>query len=130
MRGYMFRNRWLALLFVGLTLASVTKLVGTDKDHGTIQRAAGEIAAQRARAEQLAPAGRSASPAGGLQASPFSGDEDLIDDAAGEDPTPRGDPVASGPDEPGGTAGEITIVPGDEPGQPEAAPPPAGTLPQ
>ena len=40
MRGYMFRNRWFALLFVCLTLAGVTKLVGTDRESGAIQEAA------------------------------------------------------------------------------------------
>jgi hypothetical protein len=82
----MFRNRWGALLFVGLTLAGVAQLVGTGKGDGAIERARSQIAAQRARAGPIVT--RSA-PTGAAEVKvEFVPDEELIDLALGEDPTP------------------------------------------
>lgn len=93
MRGYMFRNRWFALLFVCLTLAGVTKLVGTDRESGAIQEAAGQLAETRAQAEQFSSATQE--PAAEITDEPdvmeLASDEDLIDPAVGEDPTPADD---------------------------------------
>ncbi len=89
MRDYMFRNRWGALLFVGLTLAGVTTLVGTDKNNGALQQAALEIERQQAQAEKFAkdPGGAKA-PQDEDDEANFISDEELIDPATGEDPTP------------------------------------------
>lgn len=86
MRGYMFRNRWGALLFVGLVLAAVTQLVGTGKGDGALAKATQDLVRQRAATASLtdrvnASAGRAAK----VQ---FASDEELIDPAQGEDPTP------------------------------------------
>ena len=47
MRGYMFRNRWWALIFAGLVLAGATRLVGTGHGDGALEQAIQEVAAQR-----------------------------------------------------------------------------------
>jgi len=88
MRGYMFRNRWLALLFVGLTLAAVTRLVGTEDSGGTLEETAAELVAQKKAAEGFV-AGQTQSESGaGDVRIEFTPDEELVDPAAGEDPTP------------------------------------------
>jgi hypothetical protein len=125
MRGYMFRNRWFALLFVCLTLAGVTKLVGTDKEQGTLQQAAGQVVAQKAQAERLTTSTQDI-PAedGSAEEIPLASDEELIDEALGEDPTPPEALVAaansSEPEEP---ADEIMLISRELPGQSPPAPP-------
>lgn len=90
MRGYMFRNRWGALLFVALTLAGVTRLVGSEDGEGAIQQAADRIAQQKAEADRLTsdvrqtPSAASTAP----ETVVLSADEELIDPATGDDPTP------------------------------------------
>lgn len=125
MRGYMFRNRWGALLFVGLTLAGVTTLVGTD-EHGAIQQAASQIAQQKAQADKLvAGAPEIAEPASGAPVTdvPFAADEDLIDPAMGIDPTPIDETAPIDPNDPDALAQEVIIVSRDVPGQgPPVAP--------
>ena len=89
MRGYMFRNRWGALFFVGLTLAGVTTLVGTEKEGGALQEATHQLARQKAQAEELAADPASATETGKpLKTVVIPADEELIDQALGEDPTP------------------------------------------
>lgn len=88
MRGYMFRNRWLAMLFVGMILAGVTRLVGTETDKGAIDAAATEIVKQKAQADQFAAdMSEAETPADDISVE-FTSDEELIDAAVGEDPTP------------------------------------------
>ena len=88
MRGYMFRNRWFALLFVAVTLAGVTRLVGTEKDRGAIDAAANEIVEQKAQADQFAGDMAAAEVPQDDFSVEFTSDEELIDAAVGEDPTP------------------------------------------
>lgn len=123
MRGYMFRNRWFALLFVGITLAGVTRLVGTGEDHGAIQEAADQIAETRAQAEQMTT--ETAALAGEADAveTAFAEDEELIDQALGEDPTPIDEFAAANPAEPEVPTDEVIIVSRDVPGQPAPAQP-------
>lgn len=85
MRGYMFRNKWLALLFVAMTLAGVTKLVGTEEKGGTLQETAGTIADQRDQFDRFGGDTASEAPAPEYVA---PSDEDLIDPATGIDPLP------------------------------------------
>ena len=87
MRGYMFRNRWFALLFVGLVLAGATRIVGTGKGDGALDDAAEQIAAQRDVAERFT-SGTQAEVADEDMDVAFTADEELIDSATGEDPTP------------------------------------------
>lgn len=95
----MFRNRWAALLFVAVTLAGVTKLVGTSEDGGAIQHAAEEIAHQKEQAERLTDDMSSPSSISAAQPSaPMLADEDLIDPAVGEDPTPIDEFAAANPE--------------------------------
>ncbi|WP_057881991.1 hypothetical protein [Tsuneonella troitsensis] len=92
MRGYMFRNRWLAMLFVALVLAGVTRVVGTGKGDGIIDEATEQLAAQRERAEALSDEIEAEAPEQAETeddaAELLASDEDLIDPAIGEDPTP------------------------------------------
>jgi hypothetical protein len=88
MRGYMFRNRWFALLFVGLTLAAVTRLVGTEDGKGALGEAAEELVAQKKTAEDVVAGRTQAQTTSNEMAVEFTPDEELIDPAAGEDPTP------------------------------------------
>ena len=86
MRGYMFRNRLGALFFVGATLVGVAQLVGTGKGDGAIEQARQQIAARPANAPDFAIGGGQ-----GVQTQArleFTPDDELIDLAAGEDPTP------------------------------------------
>lgn len=87
MRGYMFRNRWFALLFVALTLAGVTRLVGTEEDHGALTEATDTLVAQKNAVHAMSGQGT----ATGEESDPiveYISDEELIDPALGEDPTP------------------------------------------
>src|SRR5687768_3196327 len=88
MRGYMFRNRWLALLFVGLTLAAVTRLVGTEDERGVLDEAARELLAQKKNADRVMATPTPVKTDTEEVAIEFTPDEELIDPAAGEDPTP------------------------------------------
>ena len=85
MRGYMFRNRWFALLFVAFVLAGVTRLVGTGNGDGAIDLARKQIADQKVEAERLTTETTPAPTEANVQ---FTPDEELIDQALGEDPTP------------------------------------------
>lgn len=117
MRGYMFRNRWFALLFVAITLAGVTKLVGTDKEQGAVQQAAVQLAAQRVQAEQLTAPAQEPSADAHLDDVPYVDENELIDDAAGEDPTPVDEFAAANSDDAGEPSDEVTIVSRDLPDQ-------------
>jgi|GEM_PF-753808 len=118
MRDYMFRNRWGALLFVGLTLAGVTTLVGTDKNNGALQQAALEIERQKAQAAKFAKEpGGSKTPEDEDAEANFISDEELIDPATGENPTPV-DPTSPMLSEAGETEPvEVIIVSREIPGQ-------------
>lgn len=85
MRGYMFRNRWGALLFVGLVLASVTRLVGTGNGDGALDAAREQIVEQGPPVEALV---AESVPPGEPLPTEFTPDEELIDPGTGEDPTP------------------------------------------
>lgn len=107
MRGYMFRNRWGALLFVGLVLAGVTRLVGTGHGDGALDRAKEQLVEQKAQAERMN-ASAHHSPGGAAKVE-FVSDEELIDPAVGEDPTPIDQRLAAQND----AAGDEDQVPHD-----------------
>ncbi|MGB3738458.1 MAG: hypothetical protein WA948_03805 [Pontixanthobacter sp.] len=99
MYTFLFRNRYGALAFVGLTLIGAASLVGTQEDEGLITQTAATIEQQRADFEDAAKAAEaSRTPATQPEpepsigdyapAIPIADDEDLIDDAEGIDPTP------------------------------------------
>ena len=119
MRGYMFRNRWFALLFVALTLAGVTTLVGTEKSHGALQDATDQIAQQKAQAEQLTSATQESSSSDDADNVVMAADEELIDPAQGEDPTPIDEFAAANPPDPEDVSDDVVIVSRDVPGQAE-----------
>ncbi|MCT2557624.1 hypothetical protein N0B51_01375 [Tsuneonella sp. YG55] len=87
MRGYMFRNRWFALLFVGMVLAGVANLVGTEAGGGAISAAQTQFADQREQAEALVDHGPPGEGEPDIELQ-FTPDEELIDAATGYDPTP------------------------------------------
>lgn len=110
MRGYMFRNRWFALLFVAMVLASVTKFVGTGKGDGAVDEATREIAIQQQQAAELSGDDASSLPDEAV-AYEFTPDEELIDSATGEDPSPMIDEPAPLPgDEPAPVAEEDVVI--------------------
>ena len=94
MRDYMFRNRWGALLFVGLTVAGALTLVGTDKDAGALQQATERLAQNQQQAEQFVKDQQRVQETVATQGEPSqpavmaATDEELIDPATGIDPTP------------------------------------------
>jgi hypothetical protein len=113
MRGYMFRNRWGALLFVCITLAGAASLVGTEEGQGAIQQATDEIAQQKAQADQWttdtqAPSAATASATATTVVS--TSDEDLIDPATGIDPTPIDEFAAANPADSDAEVDEVVIV--------------------
>ncbi len=115
MRGYMFRNRWWALVFVGLVLAGVTRIVGTGEGDGALDEAAQQIAKQRDIAEQFT---SDTAPTESIDdvAIEFTSDEELIDAAVGDDPTPPDD-VVEEPDPEVVPSDEVVIVSQDVAGQ-------------
>ena len=119
MRGYMFRNRWFALLFVALTLAGVTTLVGTEKSHGALQDATDQIAQQKAQAEQLTSATQESSSSDDADNVVMAADEELIDPAQGEDPTPIDEFAAANAPDPEDVSDDVVIVSRDVPGRAE-----------
>lgn len=88
----MFRNRWGALFFAVMTAAGAAALVGGEQEQGVLLDAAEDIQQQKAAMEATM-AGVSAPPAAITTSGEveFIYDEDLIDDAAGFDPTPAED---------------------------------------
>lgn len=111
MRGYMFRNRWLALLFVGLVLAGTTRIVGTGEGDGALAEATQDLAQQRKRVEALS-SGTRPEAAEDEVVIEFTPDEDLIDDAVGDDPSPIDDFSAEAPLDPEVvTEVEVVILP-------------------
>lgn len=105
MRGYMFRNRLGALLFVGGTAVAAAALIGGEQDEGMLLSAAEEIKQQRAAMAGTMTA--DTLPAFEIPTSEvveFTPDEALIDEATGYDPTPLEDGVAL----------ETEVVPQDE----------------
>jgi hypothetical protein len=126
MRGYMFRNRWGALLFVGITLAGVTTLVGTGGSDGAIQQAADQLANQKAEAERLTAPPEVNTPVAAEVPSDtviLAADEELIDPATGEDPTPVDEFAAANPadpEEPADTAVILSREVAPQPAQPPA----------
>lgn len=103
----MFRNRWAALLFVAMTLAGVTKLVGTESDRGSLDEATRQIAQQREIAEQMTTDTVTAPDVEVIEALPS--DEDLIDPATGYDPTPP-DPFATESEAPEEASQTVMLV--------------------
>ena len=95
MRGYMFRSRWGALAFVVLSAVGAASLIGGEEDKGVLLNAAHDIQQQRSAMEATM-AGEEpppiAVPSGA--AAEFTSDEELIEDAAGFDPTPIEDAAA------------------------------------
>ncbi len=90
MRGFMFRNRWLALLFVGMVLAGITRIVGTEEGGGVVEVARDQILSQHGQAANRQPddvAIRETETSRDVVLE-FAPDEELIDPATGYDPTP------------------------------------------
>ena len=85
----LFRSRWAALLFVAITIASAATFVGSSEGESAATELATSMPAQaQARlpfaAEDVNDAARRSELIHG-----FATDEDLVDDAAGLDPTPE-----------------------------------------
>lgn len=118
MRGYMFRNRWFAVIFVAMVLAGVTKFIGTGNNDGAIDAAREQLAQQRAIAEEFTSANQPPAPAEDDVTVEFSSDEELIDPAIGDDPTPA-DAFVAAEEAETIPAEEIVIVSQDLPEQQE-----------
>ncbi|WP_379548801.1 hypothetical protein ACFCW2_06425 [Qipengyuania sp. DSG2-2] len=115
MSSQILSPRVAALAIVGLVLAGVAGLVGTDENEGALtgatqawaEKARGASSEERAPASKMAPQPASSpasSQAPSAQAAPpappsaagFAEDESLIDDASGFDPSPAFDNPAEG----------------------------------
>lgn len=96
MYRHLFRNRWIALAFVLMTVASAASLVGTEDHDGVIDKATAQLHDQKAQfaaeAEELAKPTRSHTVITLDEPPPEDAeelnDEDLIDPGTGIDPTP------------------------------------------
>ena len=109
MRGYMFRNRWFALLFGAMVLASVTKFVGTGKGDGAVDEATREIAIQQQQSAALSDDDAVSLPDEAVTYE-FTPDEELIDPATGEDPSPTIEEPAPLPGDAPAPAAEEDVV--------------------
>lgn len=97
MYRWLFKNKWVAIAFVILTLASVQSLVGKNgKDESVISRTQSQLIAQRKQMQQqidemnAGQDGQDAIPGPPSDAETgFAADDELIDDAKGFDPTPE-----------------------------------------
>lgn len=106
MEPNLFRNRWLALAFVGLVLAGAMALVGSENEEGLLDRFMREGGREAEVVERLdseregpSPELLATSPETAAAAEPFASfasDEELIDDARGFATTPM--IVHDGPD--------------------------------
>ena len=96
MRGYMFRNRWFSLVFVGLVLVGVANLVGTEEGGGTLGEMREQFARQTDQTHGLDTESELPEVSDDVHFE-FIDDEELIDPATGYDPTPI-DPVAALPE--------------------------------
>lgn len=111
--GYMFRSRWGALLFVAMSATGAASLVGGEDEEGVLMTAAEDLERQRVAMERTvaeAATDPSAMPAEGPELE-FTDDEELIDDAAGFDPTPVDEGTV--PADELVPHDEVVIVPGD-----------------
>ncbi|HTN13575.1 MAG TPA: hypothetical protein VL094_02090 [Sphingomonadaceae bacterium] len=104
MNQFIFRNRWFAAGFVALILLGAYLLVG-DRESGPLARVTNGVADRRqelntqmAQAAAPAPLPPPAVPEAAGEEHEFLDDEDLIDTAAGMDPTPP-DEMAQGDDD-------------------------------
>ncbi|MHA6332581.1 hypothetical protein ACXYL9_02765 [Qipengyuania sp. CAU 1752] len=101
MKGYIFQNRWGALLFVGLTLIGAASLVGTEDTEGTLAEAAAQLEQQGAdyreqaagfsqpdQAENGSSDGDMQYDLAGSEVVEFASEEELVVDPIGIDPTP------------------------------------------
>ena len=95
MYRHLFRNRWIALAFVLMMVASAASLVGTEDRDGVIDQTTAELMGQKqqfeAEAEELAKPTRSHQIVTLEEPVPEdedSSDDDLIDPGIGIDPTP------------------------------------------
>ncbi len=101
MRGYMFMNRWGALIFVFLAAFGAVSLIGDEDDPGVLLDAADELTRSKSQYEADAAAlaqpddrpvldadtGGEFTPDEELEAE-FLPDDELIDDTHGFEPTP------------------------------------------
>jgi len=114
---FLFKNRWIALAFVGFTLLSVYTLVGTEDDASVLGAMTGiaaqpdqnpaemSIVEQPQQPEYLADDGMA-----DFADDAYVGDEELIDPATGTDPTPM-DGAEGAPDDMGGSPDSADDIP-------------------
>ena len=109
MYQWLFRNKWVAIAFVILTLASVQALVGREGEGSVISRTKSQLIERHDKMQEQI-GSMSADPAAPVVIpgpptaveTGFAEDDDLIDDATGFDPTPD----AEQPDDPSVDLGE------------------------
>lgn len=109
MNQFIFRNRWIALAFVAMTLLSVYTLVG-DEDGGLLTNVAGGIEqragtdpAQLTQAPPLPSGPAVVMPQGeemAMDDTEFVDDSELVDEAGGMDPSPMGESEGGGSETP------------------------------
>lgn len=122
----LFKSRWIALAFAGLTVLSVLTFVGEEGRESTLTRLTRDLRSQQGLADaspkDVAIARSEASAARIIEAEPpviedFVPDEELVDDAAGMDPTPDqpDNSDEGGPAEESPPDGDVIIIHHTEP---------------
>ena len=108
MYRWLFKNKWVAIAFVILTLVSVQSLVGRNGDEDSaISRTKSQLISQRQQMQhQVDQMSLDQPPQDAVPDQPsdaettFADDNDLIDDARGFDPTPETEePLDPSPDQ-------------------------------
>ena len=92
----LFRSRWAALLFVAITIASAAVFVGGQKSESSIKAIAADMRDQNQAkmpfpSEDVEEMAHESELIHG-----FASDEDLVDQATGDDPTPEDEPARIG----------------------------------
>ena len=127
MRGYMFKNRWGALLFVCLTAIGAASLIGGEDDQGLLLSATDELTDARdgldSRRQELSrPDERPVLDAGNVGefssddelVAEYLSDEELIDDTQGLEPEPDINPSVEGEGEGGEDEGDVVMYIDDD----------------
>lgn len=123
----LLKNKWVALAVVVLVLAGIQMLIGRSGDDGVIPRAQAEIADRHPEAAGASDNVVTPAPVADDDADAsaddtqeaYVDDDELIDDAAGYDPSPSDDgPQAddSGPSDGGPSNGGGDVTSDDSPG--------------
>lgn len=103
MRGYMFKHRWLALIFVCLTAYGAVSLIGTSDEDGMLIRAAEDIAGSRKGADSqsaiaVTPPVQPIIDNGGSGDFSYDDEDEFVEDESSAEPSDSGEGFEPSPD--------------------------------